>query len=277
MEIMQVVLIAVAVLALIALICGVMLTVASKFMAVEEDERFPQVRECLPGANCGACGFAGCDGYAAALVEDPDLSITLCVPGGTGAAQQLGQVLGREGGDVARMVAEVRCGGTCAATSAKMDYEGIESCTAAKLLFGGSGSCVYGCAGLGDCVRVCPEQAIYLVGGIARVEPQLCTGCGLCAKACPNDVIAIRPADAKVVVDCNSPQKGADVRKICTAGCIGCKLCERNCPTEAITVTDNLASVTYEKCVGCGKCVEVCPAGCIIGLNLATASARKEG
>ena len=271
MDVFQVVIIAVVVLAIIALICGVMLTVASKFMAVEVDEMLPKVRECLPGANCGACGFAGCDGYAAALVEDPDLSITLCVPGGSGAAQQLGQVLGREGGEVVKMVAEVRCGGTCAATSAKMDYEGIDSCTAAKLLFGGSGTCVYGCAGLGDCVKVCPEKAIYLVGGIARVDVSLCTGCGLCVKACPNDVIAVRPASAPVVVDCNSPRPGAETRKVCTAGCIGCKLCERNCPTGAITVTDNLASVTYEQCVGCGKCVEVCPSHCIIGINLIAA------
>ena len=272
MDVFQVVIIAVIVLAIIALICGVMLTVASKFMAVEVDEMLPKVRECLPGANCGACGFAGCDGYAAALVEGPDLSITLCVPGGSGAAQQLGQVLGREGGEVVKMVAEVRCGGTCAATSAKMDYEGIDSCTAAKLLFGGSGTCVYGCAGLGDCVKVCPEKAIYLVGGIARVDTGLCTGCGLCVKTCPNEVIAVRPATAPVVVDCNSTRPGAETRKACTAGCIGCKLCERNCPTGAITVTDNLASVTYEKCVGCGKCVEACPSHCIIGINLAAAA-----
>ncbi len=268
MDVFQVVIIAVAVLAIIALICGVMLTVASKFMAVEEDELFPAVRECLPGANCGACGFAGCDGYASALVADPELSITLCVPGGASAAQQLGQVLGREGGEVVKMVAEVRCGGTCAATSAKMDYEGIESCAAAKLLFGGSGACIYGCAGLGDCVKVCPEKAIYLVGGIARVDTGLCTGCGLCAKTCPNGVIAVRPASAPVVVDCNNTRPGAETRKACTVGCIGCKLCERNCPAGAITVTNNLASVSYEKCVGCGKCVEVCPSKCIVGLNL---------
>ena len=62
--------IAVVVVGIIGLLCAVMLTIASKFMAVEVDERIPMVRECLPGANCGACGFAGCDGYAAALVEE---------------------------------------------------------------------------------------------------------------------------------------------------------------------------------------------------------------
>ena len=52
---------------MIGLICGVGLAVASHVMAVKEDERFPAIRECLPGANCGACGFTGCDGYAKAL------------------------------------------------------------------------------------------------------------------------------------------------------------------------------------------------------------------
>lgn len=263
--------IAVLVVAVIGLLCAVMLTVASKFMAVEVDERIPMVRECLPGANCGACGFAGCDGYAAALVEDPDLAVSLCVPGGATAAENIGKVLGREAGDVAKQVAEVRCSGTCEATSVKMDYKGLSSCAAAKLLFGGTGKCVYGCIGLGDCAQVCPVGAIHINGGLARVDTSVCIGCGLCAKTCPNHVIDIRPADAHMVVDCNSRQKGAGTRKSCSAGCIGCKLCEKNCHTGAITVTDNLASIDYAKCDGCGKCIEVCKAGCLVALNITKA------
>ena len=263
--------IAVLVVAVIGLLCAVMLTVASKFMAVEVDERIPMVRECLPGANCGACGFAGCDGYAAALVEDPDLAVSLCVPGGATAAENIGKVLGREAGDVAKQVAEVRCSGTCEATSVKMDYKGLESCAAAKLLFGGTGKCVYGCIGLGDCAQVCPVGAIHINGGLARVDTSVCIGCGVCAKTCPNHVIDIRPADAHMVVDCNSRQKGAGTRKSCSAGCIGCKLCEKNCHTGAITVTDNLASIDYAKCDGCGKCIEVCKAGCLVALNITKA------
>ena len=268
---MNPIVIAVLVVAVIGLLCAIMLTVASKFMAVEVDERIPLVRECLPGANCGACGFAGCDGYAKALVEDSELAVSLCVPGGAAAAAAIGKVLGREAGDVTKQVAEVRCSGTCEATSVKMDYKGLESCAAAKLLFGGTGKCVYGCIGLGDCAGVCPVQAIHITGGLAKVDTRTCIGCGLCAKTCPNNVIAIRPADAHMVVDCNSHQKGAGTRKSCSAGCIGCKLCEKNCHNGAITVTDNLASIDYSKCDGCGKCIEVCRAGCLVALNISAA------
>ncbi|MCC8078989.1 MAG: Fe-S cluster domain-containing protein [Oscillospiraceae bacterium] len=256
--------IAVIVVVIIGLVCAVMLSVASKFMAVEVDERVPLVRECLPGANCGGCGYPGCDGYAAALVEDPDLPLTLCPPGGAAVVEKLSAVLGRSGGEIEAKVAHVRCGGVCGATNAKMDYQGISSCSAAKLLFGGTGKCVYGCMGLGDCAAVCPSDAVCIENGIAHIDARSCTGCAACVKACPSGIIELVPAAAKVTVDCSSREKGAATRKNCTAGCIGCKLCEKNCPQGAITVVDNLASIDYDKCDGCGKCASVCKPGCII-------------
>ena len=66
---MEQILMAVIPVVIIGIICAAVLVVASKLMAVKEDEKFPAIRECLPGANCGACGFAGCDGYAKALAE----------------------------------------------------------------------------------------------------------------------------------------------------------------------------------------------------------------
>ena len=59
----------------IGLICAVVLSVASKFMSVPVDERFGPVRECLPGANCGACGYAGCDSYAQALISGEETEV----------------------------------------------------------------------------------------------------------------------------------------------------------------------------------------------------------
>ena len=64
---MQNVIYAVAVLFIMGIVFAILLGVAAKVFAVEVDERIPLVRECLPGANCGGCGFPGCDGLAAAI------------------------------------------------------------------------------------------------------------------------------------------------------------------------------------------------------------------
>ena len=256
---------------MIGLICGVGLAVASHVMAVKEDERFPAIRECLPGANCGACGFTGCDGYAKALLT-PGTRTNLCVPGGAEAARKLAAVLGVEAETVEAKTALVRCGGDCDHTSPKEDYRGIASCQAAKLFFGGSGTCIYGCLGLGDCMKVCPHGAISLVKGIASVDASICVGCGICAKTCPQQVIAIVPSRAKTAVLCSNHDKGAVTRKACSAGCIGCMKCVKTCEHDAVHVDGNLASVDYDKCIGCGACAQACPTGALHELVAAAAA-----
>ena len=62
----------------IGLLCAVGLVIASVFMSVEENPLEKEVRECLPGVNCGACGYSGCDGYAKALAENKDVKTNLC-------------------------------------------------------------------------------------------------------------------------------------------------------------------------------------------------------
>ena len=79
------ILIALAVTAGVGLAAGILLALSSHFFAVKEDEKVKKIRECLPGANCGACGYAGCDSYAKALVED-GVKTTLCIPGADSAA-----------------------------------------------------------------------------------------------------------------------------------------------------------------------------------------------
>lgn len=242
----------------IGLICAVGLAVASSVMAVKEDTRFTELRECLPGANCGACGFTGCDGYAKALAEG-SAAANLCVPGGASTAKQLGEVLGVSVEAAERMVAFVHCSGTCENTTRKYDYKGIPTCVGAKLFYGGDGACSSGCLGYGDCAKVCPSNAIYNNNGVACVDPEKCTGCGLCTKACPNFVIRLVPTTATAVVACSNKDKGAAAVKECKASCIGCKKCENICPADAIKVEDNFAHIDYTKCVHCNACIETCP------------------
>jgi len=255
---------AIIVVTVIGVICAVLLSVASKVMAVKVDERIPKVRECLPGANCGGCGYPGCDGYAAAIVEDENTPINLCAPGGPAAAEAIGKVLGKEAGAIVKQNAFVHCRGDCGVTVKKVKFQGDQTCAAAKLLFSGDGSCAYGCLGYGDCAKACPEKAITVVDELARVDPAKCIACGICVRTCPQHIIAIRQEAMPIVVGCSNHYKGAIVKKKCTAGCLGCTLCSKKCPSQAITMVGDLPVIDFDKCTGCMTCVSVCPAKCIL-------------
>lgn len=247
----------------IGLIAGAGLAIASAVMAVPVDEKAEKITEILPGANCGACGFSGCAGYAAALSKG-EAKNGLCVPGGSEAASQIAEVLGGEAVAVEQKVAVVRCLGTYDNTSDKIEYQGVKSCAAAMQLFGGTPSCGFGCVGKGDCQKACPYGAISVCNGVASVKADKCRGCGVCVKACPKGIISLQPAPVKdkgkAFVYCSSCVKGGETRKVCKAGCIGCMRCAKACEAGAITVTNFCASVDPEKCTGCGKCVDTCPA-----------------
>lgn len=256
------VLVAAGVLFSVSLVAALLLTLASRVFAVKTDDRIPAVRACLPGANCGACGFAGCDGYAEALVLR-DAKTNLCIPGADKVAADIAALLGKEAEDVVEQVAVVACDGNCNARLARNTYAGIESCAAAKMQFGGPSACAYGCIGYGDCVAVCPQNAICITDGIARIDSRACVGCGKCATVCPQSVIKMFPDVRRTLVLCQSHDMGAATRKVCKNGCIGCKKCEKLCPHGAVTVVDNLAVIDYEKCENCHACVKVCPTGAI--------------
>ena len=242
---------------IIGLVAGIILTLAAHFLAVPVDERVAQVREALPGANCGACGFAGCDEYAQKLVEE-GAATNLCPPGGADTAAKIAALLGVSAEDVVPTMAVVHCNGTCENTTYSVDYQGPKSCKACNALFQGRGNCSYSCLGYGDCVQVCQYGAIYIQDGVAVVDPDLCVGCNMCVTECPKAIISIVPKSSQVFVRCSSQDKGAVARKLCATACIACKLCVRKCDTGAITVENNLARIDPEKCTNCGACVEVC-------------------
>jgi len=254
------ILIAFLVVGTIGLLAGLLIAVMSRFFGVEEDQRVKAVRACLPGVNCGACGYKGCDDYAEAVAEGK-AKPNLCVPGAESTAEELGALLGIEVEPPKDVVAFVHCNGNCEATATKADYVGVTSCKAAAMLYGGPESCRYGCMGLGDCAAACPANAICMKDGIAHVDTSRCLGCGLCETICPKQVISMVPQETVVVVMCNNKDKGADARKACKNACIGCMKCVKTCPHEAITVTNNLAKIDYDKCVRCGACAASCPTG----------------
>lgn len=247
----------------VALVCGIVLTLTSIFFAVKEDEKVGEIRECLPGANCGACGYTGCDGYAKALSEGTATATNLCVPGGDKAAQEIASILGVEAEDVVEKVAFVACNGVCGAVERKYNYDGPKSCIIANLSYSGDKSCTFACLGYGDCVRACPQNAITVENNVAKIDPKKCIGCGICARTCPNNVIKLINDTSKVVVKCSNHEKGAVTRKSCTNGCIGCMKCEKTCPHGAIKVKNNLAEIDYSLCTGCGECAKACPVHCI--------------
>ncbi len=267
---MSPILLAVIIVAVIGLIAGLGLSIASKVFAVPVDEKAEQIRECLPGANCGACGYSGCDGYAAALSKGETTDTALCAPGGNDVSKQIGEITGLAAGEVKPSAAVVLCQGHNVNAATKLEYQGVYSCKMANQIFGGPKECIYGCIGYGDCVQVCQYDAISICDGIARINPILCRACKMCVNTCPKGLIEMMPLhEIKAAVLCKNHDKGALTRKECTAGCIGCMKCAKACESGAITIDKFCAKVDYDKCTGCGKCHEVCPVGSIDLVDLA--------
>lgn len=240
------------------MLAGILLTVAAKVFYVEVDERIEKIGEALPQANCGACGYAGCADYAAAIVNN-GAATNLCRPGGADAAGKIAEVLGTAAADVVPMVAVVHCNGDCNATQTAFEFSGVQSCKAVKCFYGGNGVCKFGCIGLGDCAAVCEHDAVKIIDGAAKIIPSLCGACGQCAAVCPNGLISIKPMVKHIDVLCSSAANGKETKLSCKNGCIGCKICEKKCPSGAITVENFHASIDYDKCTNCGVCMQACP------------------
>lgn len=260
----QLIITAVVILAVTGGAAALILAIASKIFAVPVDEKAEKIRECLPGANCGACGFSGCDGYASALSKGEVTDTALCNPGGNDASKAISEILGVEAGSVKPVAAVVLCRGFDSVAQRKLEYHGVKSCRMASQVYGGHKECIYGCLGFGDCMNACQYDAISIVDGVAHIDPAVCKACKMCLKTCPKGLIEMMPLEeVKAAVKCKNHDKGGTTRKECTAGCIGCMKCVKACPNEAITIENFCAKVDYDKCGGCGECHTVCPVGAI--------------
>ena len=256
---MTTILYSILVLGILGGVFGAILAIASKIFYVEVDPKQEAVRACLAGANCGGCGYPGCDGYAAAVAAG-DAPTNRCVAAGPEAAEKIAAIMGVDGGAAEKMVAFVPCSGTEGHAQPRFNYSGPKDCRAA-MLFGGKSNktCTFACIGLGTCTYACQFGAIRVVDGVAKVDRSKCVGCGACADVCPKSIIKLLPASQKILPVCSNKDKGAAVMKMCDFGCIGCMRCQRECPAGAVTVTDSLAVIDPEKCTNCGHCAEICP------------------
>ena len=273
---MNEILIAIGVLGGLGLLFGLVLAIASKVFYVETDPRLDLLNECLPGANCGGCGYAGCGGYAEAVLKG-EAEIGKCASGGNECAMKMAEIMGVKAEKMERRVAMVRCSGykgvdeegNPIGAKLKGEYEGISDCLAASKVAGrGPSACKFGCLGFGNCVAACQFDAIHIVNGVAVVDEEKCVGCLACAAACPRQLIVPVSPEQNVLIACASMAKGAATTRACTVGCIGCGKCKKTCQHDAIILEKNLARIDYTKCVNCGDCAKVCPKGLIKDSNV---------
>jgi Na+-translocating ferredoxin:NAD+ oxidoreductase subunit B len=222
------------------------LAIADKKLRVEENPLIGEVNDVLPGANCGACGKAGCYDFAVNIVEGT-VAVNACPVGGQDVANAIATVMGVDAGAAVKIVARVLCrGGSIEAAQKMVEYRGPQSCATMDLVSGGTKLCQYGCMGGGDCVEACTFNAIHLNdNGLPVVIDELCTGCGMCVKACPRNIIEMHPIDREVFVFCKNHYDPKTAQAVCDVACIGCGICARK-SDGGIVMQDGLAVINWE-------------------------------
>ena len=196
---------------------GTVLVIASKTFYVYEDPKVVAIDDALPGANCGGCGFPGCNANAQAIVEGKQ-DVNSCVAAGDDVAMAIAGIMGVSVVDKEPEFAGPGC--YYGNDDADMEYKylGVTDCRAAALLFGGMKVCRIGCLGLGTCVKACMFGALSIGSdGLPKVDQEKCTGCGACERVCPKNIIRLTSVTRRIM------------REYTKEECI--TPCQRACPT----------------------------------------------
>ncbi|ABB37526.1 Ferredoxin hydrogenase [Oleidesulfovibrio alaskensis G20] len=86
------------------------------------------------------------------------------------------------------------------------------------------------------CVQHCPKDAVRIVDGKSRIDPDKCVQCGKCMNVCPYHAIVQIPIP-----------------------------CEESCPTGAISKDEcGKQVIDYDRCIFCGKCMAACPFAAVL-------------
>ncbi|NLE01288.1 MAG: RnfABCDGE type electron transport complex subunit B [Fibrobacter sp.] len=250
----------------VGLFLGIGLGIASKKLHVNVDSRISEILNALPNANCGACGYPGCSGFAKAVAEGK-ASASGCIPGGSKSAHAIADILGITASTGEPVMAVVHCKGGIAEAAERALYNGIQDCLAATIIGNGTKECQDGCLGLGTCVRACPFDALKInQNGVAVVDPEKCTGCGKCIKVCPRKIISLIPKVHKIFLACSNHDRGGKVKKYCTVGCTACTLCVKATPSGAISMENNIPVLDYTKEENFIPAANKCPSKCFVDL-----------
>ncbi len=264
--------VAIVLLSLVGFIAGIAIFVVNRLLPKEDEslQKATEIKEYLPGADCGACGHPGCFAYAQATAKDREVVVkSPCriLAKDEEGTKRLGEYLGLEI-DTTQIAqkAVVHCTGDSPVIGA---YRGITTCKGATHVGGGFKECPYACLGFGDCAAVCPTDAITVDPAqlVAVVDWEACIGCGMCVKTCPRSLIELIPSDMPQYLGCNYlSAKDVAGRKKCSVGCIHCKLCVKASENGEVTWNDerDLPFFDPEKRLVAAAAIEKCPRSIIL-------------
>lgn len=255
----------ISILAGVGLVFATFIAIASWKLRVYEDPRIDVVTGMLPGANCGACGFPGCRGFAEQVVSGAAKPAGCNVINDEGAAA-IATYLGVDAGAANRRVARVLCAGATDVAVQEAEYRGLQTCAAAAAVAGGGKACSWGCLGLADCAAACEFGAITMLpNGLPQVDIALCTACGDCVDACPKGLFTIVPLDQRLIVQCRSLIEGDEALEACRVACTTCGKCVVDAAPGVVSIASGVAVVDYaHNAAADPSATRRCPTGAIV-------------
>jgi Na+-translocating ferredoxin:NAD+ oxidoreductase RNF subunit RnfB len=258
----------VAILGGVATVFGAFISLTHAKFKVWEDPRIDGVRDLLPGADCGACGEAGCRAFAEKLVDGQQQAAT-CTVMSEDDRVDVASYLGVDAGQADKRVARLLCAGGRDVAPYKGDYHGVESCAAAVAVTGGGKACSWGCLGYSDCAVACDFDAIVMAPtGLPVVDPDKCTACGDCVEACPLGLFVLMSQDHHLVVQCKNLLQGDPAEAVCSVACNACGRCVADAEPGLIEMVSGLATIDYDRIeLENPAAIERCPTGAIVWIQ----------